>query len=65
MVYERRKRNSKQIHECLPDDLTNTQNLICVFDDILFAWDSKHCCVLTLNWRLNHAKEPNSVKYQV
>lgn len=53
------------IRDCLPDDLLNTQNLISVFDDILFAWNSKNCCVLTLNWRLNRIKEPNSVAYQV
>lgn len=53
------------IKDCLPDDLQNTQNLICVFDDILFAWNSKNACVLSLNWRLNRVKEPNSVAYQV
>lgn len=53
------------IRDCLPDDLSNTQNLICVFDDILFAWNSKNCCVLTLNWRLNRVKGPNNVGYQV
>lgn len=53
------------IRDCLPDDLSNTQNLICVFDDILFAWNSKNCCVLSLNWRLNRVKEPNSVAHQV
>lgn len=53
------------IRDCLPDDLSNTQNLICVFDDILYAWNSKNCCVLSLNWRLNRVKEPNHVAYQV
>lgn len=55
----------QEIRKSLPDDLASTQNLICVFDDILFAWNSKNCCVLSLNWRLNRAKEPNSVAYQV
>lgn len=53
------------VRDCLPDNLNVTQNLICIQDDILYAWNSKNCCVLTLNWKHNQIKEPNSVQYQV
>lgn len=50
--------------DCLPDDRKRTQNLVETKDDVLFVWNSKNCCVLTLNWRAASAKKDEQQKYQ-
>lgn len=51
--------------DCLPDDRKRTQNLVETKDDMLFVWNSKNCCVLTLNWRAANVKKEEQQKYQV
>lgn len=50
--------------DCLPDDRKRTQNLVETKDDVLFVWNSKNCCVLTLNWRAASVKKDEQQKYQ-
>lgn len=50
--------------DCLPDDRKRTQNLVETKDDVLFVWNSKNCCVLTLNWRAASSKKDEQQKYQ-
>lgn len=50
--------------DCLPDDRKRTQNLVETKDDVLFVWNSKNCCVLTLNWRAASARKDQQQKYQ-
>lgn len=51
------------LRDCLPDELNITQNLIECKDDMLYAWNSKNCCVLALNWTRGVNNE--RAKYQV
>lgn len=56
----------EHIRKTLPDDKHRTQNLIECKDDVLFAWDSKNCCILTWNWRAAQTKSTiGDVKFQV
>ncbi|XP_055641182.1 nuclear pore complex protein Nup88 [Toxorhynchites rutilus septentrionalis] len=50
--------------ECLPDDRKRTQNLLESKDDMLFVWNAKNCCVLSLNWMTANAKKDERQKYQ-
>lgn len=55
----------EQIRRTISDDRTRTQNIIECKEDVIFAWSSADCCVLTLNWRAAKSKGDGSVKYQV
>lgn len=51
------------LRKCLPDNKNVSQNLVVCKDDVLFAWNSKDCCLLAINWKAK--TEDDSVDYQV
>lgn len=55
----------EQIRKTLPDDRTQTLNIIECKEDMVFAWSATDGCVLALNWRAAKSKADGSVKYQV
>ncbi|XP_052868926.1 nuclear pore complex protein Nup88 [Anopheles cruzii] len=50
--------------DCSPDDHKHTQNLVESKDDMLFVWNAKNCCVMTLNWRAAASKKQEPLKHQ-
>ena len=54
-----------KIRAGLPMERLNTQNLLECKDDLLYCWDSRESCVLSLNWRVALAKGYDEIKYQV
>lgn len=50
------------LRECLPGELI-TQNLVECKDDMLYAWNSKNCCVFAFNWSRSSSHYRHS--YQV
>lgn len=54
----------KVLQRCLPDDLTQTQNLIEGKDDMIFGWNSQENCLLALNWRAARS-QASTIKHQV
>lgn len=54
----------KVIGKCLPENVTDPHNIIECKDDILFVWNSKDCCVLSLNIQAATTDNGNDVKDQ-
>lgn len=52
------------LRDCLPDNKNSTQNILEIKDDVLFVWNSKNCCLLSINWR-SHMGKKAAVMYQV
>lgn len=55
----------EQIRQTLPNDCSRTLNIVECKEDVVFAWNSSDCCMLTLNWRAARSKNDGSIKYQV
>jgi nuclear pore complex protein Nup88 len=53
------------VRACLPDEKSQTQNLIECRDDLLFVWNAKNSSLLTLNWRTAKVQGEGKVGYQV
>ncbi|TMW54168.1 hypothetical protein DOY81_000752 [Sarcophaga bullata] len=53
-----------KIRAGLPVERLYTQNLLECKDDLLYCWDSRESCLLSLNWRVALAKGYDEIKFQ-
>ena len=52
------------VRKCLPEEKNQTQNLVDCKDDVLFVWNAKDNCIVSLNWRVAKIKD-TTINYQV
>lgn len=55
----------KKLKASLPSDGKETQNIIEIRDDILYAWNADESCILTLNVGAMRGNIGGDVSYQV
>lgn len=60
-----RQKLFEKFHESLPKNIIKTQNVLTVNDDVLYTWDFKDNCVLTLNLKRLQCVENERPNYQV
>lgn len=52
----------ESIKENLPDD---AREIVDLYEDLLFVWNSKDSNIKVVNWRAALNKTPKEIKYQV
>nr|CAH7728375.1 unnamed protein product [Callosobruchus chinensis] len=55
----------KELKAGLPKNLSKAENLIAVYDGVLFAWDLQNNCILCLNIKAARGREGDNVVHQI